>query len=600
MWLQSSEAASVSPAPSEPQAREPHRLLQYLCEIQRLHSHIPAPAIDELSESLDIPAAQIRGLVDFYSFLHLEPRGAFDIRLSDSITDRMLGNRGLFRRLCDRLGVKAGRPRPDGRVTVDLTSCTGLCDQGPALLVNGLAIPGLNADRIDTIAALIERGQTLCAWPSELFRIEDNICRRDLLLGEEWGPPGAALAALLSQGADSVLAELVASGLNGRGGAGFDTATKWRLGRSAPAHERYVVCNAHEGEPGTFKDRVLLTSYANRMFEGMTLCAGVVGARRGYLYLRGEYLYLRPHLEQVLERRRHDGLLGHSILGRAGFDFDIEIRMGAGAYICGEESALLESLEGRRGVPRKRPPFPVTRGLFQQPTVVNNVETFVAATCIAMGGAAGFAARGTEQSTGTRLLSISGDCAQPGVYEYPFGIAIEQILADCGGEDAQAVQVAGAAGRTLPRSEFHRRIAGEDVPTGGSFMVFGPERDMLEMVRNFAAFFVHESCGFCTPCRVGTRLLRDLVEKVHAGHATEFDLEQMREIASVMHTASHCGLGHTAPNPILDTLDKLPQIYRSRLSSAAYEPGFDLDAALDEARRLTSRDDRRAHLKPGS
>jgi len=345
---------------------------------------------------------------------------------------------------------------------------------------------------------------------------------------------------------------------------------------------------------------VLLSSHANRVFEGMTLCAGVVGARKGFLYLRGEYLYLRPYLEQVLQRRREQGLLGRSILGRSGFDFDIEIHMGAGAYICGEESALLESLEGKRGVPRKRPPFPVTRGLFQRPTVVNNVETFVAATRIAMGGGAAFAALGTEQSPGTRLLSISGDCARPGIYEYPFGVSIEQVLADCAGEEAQAVQVAGAAGRTLPRSEFHRCIAAEDLPTGGSFIVFGPQREMLEMVRNFAAFFVHESCGFCTPCRVGTSLLRDLVEKVHAGHASELDLEQMREISGVMHTASHCGLGHTAPNPILDTLDKFPQIYRSRLCSAAYEPAFDLDASLEEARRLSGRDDPRAHLEASS
>jgi [NiFe] hydrogenase diaphorase moiety large subunit len=270
--------------------------------------------------------------------------------------------------------------------------------------------------------------------------------------------------------------------------------------------------------------------------------------------------------------------------------------MGAGAYICGEESSLIESLEGKRGIPRIRPPFPVTHGYLNKPTVVNNVETFMAAALIAVHGAAWFRSVGTEASSGTKLLSICGDCSRPGIYEYPFGVSIQHILQDCGADDCQAVQVAGAAGTTVPPEEFGRLVAFEDIATGGSFMVFNQERNLIDMVQNFAHFFVHESCGFCTPCRVGGALLKDLVDKVQTGHAGQHDLEEMKNISMLMQSTSHCGLGTTAPNPVLDTLSKFPHIYETRLKHSSYEPAFDLDAALQEAREIAGRDDGEAHI----
>jgi [NiFe] hydrogenase diaphorase moiety large subunit len=576
---------------------DPGLLLQYLYEIQYRYSCVPAHAIELLAAYLNLPLTRITGVVDFYSFLHHTPRGEFDILFSDSITDHMLGSRELLQRLCVRLGVGKGVPRGDGRVTIDTTSCTGLCDQGPALLVNGWALARLDAARIDTIADLVEAGTPVSGWPGEYFQVADNIRRRDRLLTDTIGE-GAALQALLRAGADVTLEQVERSSLlRGRGGAGFSTATKWRLCRAAPAGERHVVCNADEGEPGTFKDRILLNSHADQVCEGMTLCAGIIGARSGFIYLRGEYRHLREPLQAVLERRRRDGLLGKRILGRDGFDFDIEIHMGAGAYICGEESALIESLEGKRGIPRNRPPFPVTHGFRGQPTVVNNVETFAAAAAIAVHGSGWFTATGTAESTGTKLLSISGDCERPGIYEYPFGVTVRQVLQDCGGGDAQAVQIAGAAGSTIPAAEFDRSLAFEDIATGGSFMVFNTSRDMLDMVRNFAHFFTHESCGFCTPCRVGGALLRDLVDKVCDGRAGESDLQEMRGIGKLMRQNSQCGLGTTAPNHVLDTLEKFPDSYRHRLRHSGFEPAFDLDAALDEARAITGRTDAAAHIK---
>jgi len=573
----------------------PGHLLQTLYEIQYQYSCIPQQAIKLLAEKLSLSEAHIHGVIGFYSFLHDSPRGSYDILISDSISDHMLGSRKLMDSLCNKLGVMPGIPREDGRVTVDTTSCTGMCDQGPAMLVNGWTVTLLDEDRIKNIVKLIESNNAVELWPNEFFQVTDNIQRRDLLLEDE-SYNGDALKSLINQGGVTILEQIIASGLRGRGGAGFTTGLKWRFCKQTEANQRYVVCNADEGEPGTFKDRVLLNTYADKVFEGMTLCAGIIGATEGLLYLRGEYRYLREALEQILQDRRETGLLGKNILGKEGFDFDIKIHMGAGAYICGEESSLIESLEGKRGIPRKRPPFPVTHGYQNKPTVVNNVETFMAAALIAVHGADWFNTAGTKESTGSKLLSISGDCERPGIYEYPFGVSIQQILKDCGATDSQAVQVAGAAGFTIPAEEFNRCIAFEDISTGGSFMVFNQQRDLLDMVQNFAHFFAHESCGFCTPCRVGSSLMKDLVDKVQSGHASQYDLDEMRNIGKLMQTSSHCGLGTSAPNPVLDTLSKFPHIYEQHLKQTDYEPAFDLDAALQEAREITGRDDAGAHI----
>jgi [NiFe] hydrogenase diaphorase moiety large subunit len=448
---------------------------------------------------------------------------------------------------------------------------------------------------VDTICDLIRDEVPLAQWPAEYFQVTDNIRRKNLLLDEGF-VPGSALHAALKRGPGGMLAEVMASGLRGRGGAGFTTAIKWESCRNAPGEAHYVVCNADEGEPGTFKDRVLLNSYADKVFEGMTLCGYVIGAHKGLLYLRGEYRYLLEQLNAALEQRRQHNLLGNSILGKPGFDFDIEIHLGAGAYICGEESALIESLEGKRGTPRNRPPFPVTHGYLNQPTVVNNVETFAATCHIAMEGGAWFANIGTAKSTGTKVMSIAGDCARPGIYEYPFGVTVRQMLEDCGATDTQAVQVSGPSGVTVAASEFDRILAFEDIGTAGAFMVFDQSRDMFEVARNFVHFFAHESCGFCTPCRVGTSLLRNLMDKLHNGHGSPYDFDEIEKLNQILLSMSHCGLGHTACNPVLDTIAKFRPAYEVRMLHREFKPAFDLDWSLQAARQMTGRDDSGAHL----
>ena len=569
-------------------------LLAILRAVQAQYFYIPHEAIEQIAQQLDIPRTQIIGVIEFYSFLHLSPRGQYDLLISDSITDHLLGKHEITAYLEQQLHVKLGEVRADGVVSLANTSCTGLCDQGPAGLVNGYALPHLDKTKVDQITALINLQIPLDAWPQDLFYVEDNLIKAGLLLSAPIAL-GEALQAAFNRGLPETLSELDSSGLRGRGGAGFKTATKWKFCAEEANADRIVVCNADEGEPGTFKDRVLLNTYAHQVFEGMTLCAALIGAKQGFLYLRGEYCHLHEKLIAILAERQQAGLLGTQILG-ADFTFDIEICLGAGAYICGEESALIESLEGKMGIPRNRPPYPVTQGYLGKPTVVNNVETFMAAARIAVNGGAWFANIGTDTSKGSKILSICGDCTQPGIYEVPFGTSIQSILDDCGATDVLGVQIGGPSGTFISNNEFYRLIAFEDLATGGSFIIFNQHRNILDIVNNFTHFFAHESCGFCTPCRVGTSLLKNQLDKIINGHGSAGDVVALEELCQVIKKQSHCGLGQTAANPILTTLERYPELYQAQLKKISYEPGFDLDAALETARRLANRDDAGAHL----
>jgi [NiFe] hydrogenase diaphorase moiety large subunit len=570
---------------------DPARTLSVLRDVQAVRGAVDRTAIDAVAQALSVPRVSVEAIATFHHLLHTEPRGVYEILFSDNIVDRMQGKAGMMAYLCERMWLEPGKVSEDGLVFVGSTSDIGMGDQAPAALVNGRTLPALDRTRLDLVAELIRSGKPLSAWPSMLFDVATNVRRTDLLLADPL-EPGRALASALARGADGMLAELDAAKLRGRGGAGFKTAVKWASCRRAPAETRYVICNADEGEPGTFKDRVLLQAYADLVVDGMAIAGWIVGARRGIVYLRGEYLYLVDALERLLERRRAAGLLGPRTLGVGSFDFDVEIRLGAGAYVCGEESALIESLEGKPGRPRNRPPYPDTHGLHGRPTVVDNVETFACAARIAVDGGTSFAAVGTPESSGTKLLSVSGDCMHPGVYEYPFGVTVREVLADCGGSGALAVQAGGPSGTCVPWREFDRRIAFED----GAFMVFSRERDMFDVARNFTHFFAEESCGFCTPCRVGTALLRNHMDKLAAGKGSAYDLEQMQRLMHLMLTMSHCGLGHTAAKPVVETMAKFPEVYDRRLKALDFTPAFDLDRALATARQITGRDDAWAHL----
>ena len=365
---------------------------------------------------------------------------------------------------------------------------------------------------------------------------------------------GSAVRKALGWEREDILFAIKDSRLKGRGGAGFPVSTKWMISAAANAEKKFIVCNADEGEPGTFKDRVLLMEYPELVFEGMIIAGYTVGAKEGIVYLRAEYSYMLKFLEDYLAEMRLLNLLGNDICGKE-FDFDISIRLGSGAYVCGEETALIESLEGHRGEPRNRPPFPVNTGYLGFPTVVNNVETLAAVPHIINRGSEWYQKHGTDKSTGSKLFSVSGDCKYPGVYELPWGTTLNEIIKITGAENTKAMQVGGASGICLPASEFGRKLSYEDIATGGSIMIFNKDRNMLDILRNFMEFFVEESCGQCTPCRIGNVKLLEGVEMIERNDYTIEYIEKLKELGRTMQVASKCGLGQTSPNPFLSILD---------------------------------------------
>lgn len=382
--------------------------------------------------------------------------------------------------------------------------------------------------------------------------------------------PYAALAKALEMGPEAVISEIKASGLVGRGGAAFPTGVKWEGAARAQADQKYVVGNTDESEPGTFKDRILLQDDPHRTIEGMLIAGVAIGADKGYFYVRGEYPYLMPVLDQALQEARASNLLGKNILG-SGFSFEIELRVGAGAYICGEETALFESVEGKRGFPRVKPPFPTTHGLFGKPTVINNVETLCNVPLIVSQGAAEYRRIGTEKSTGPKLFCVSGDVTTPGLYEVPFGVTLRDLLEMAGGVSAgkglQSVLFGGAAGAFATSEHLDVRLTFEDLraaglPLGsGVVMVFDETRDMRDVLKRLGHFFAHESCGKCYPCQIGTQRQKEILDRIAAGRVLEGDLLRLQDVGWTMTDASLCGLGQTAASAVLSAMKLWPELF---------------------------------------
>ena len=595
-----SRSAEVAVAAVEEFGADRSRLLDIVQAVQHRLGYLSDEAIRAVAAGLGAPAVEVEDMVSFYSFLNREPKGRYHIRLSKTPVSLMQGAAEVARAFAMATGAPIGGTSPDGEFTIEWTSDIGMADQEPSALINGTVVTGLTpADPAAIIAAL---RQSRSAKPPPQFpgpdsqapallqaRVESSLVQSGPIIFRQGGS-GDGVRAALALAPDGVIQEMTKAKLRGRGGAGFPTGLKWRLCRQSISAAHHVVCNADEGEPGTFKDRVLLTEAPDLVLDGMTIAAYALGARHGLVYLRGEYAYLWNALQGVLQNRRRLGLLGRNVLGCEGFDFDIRIQLGAGAYVCGEESSLIESLEGKRGAPRDRPPFPTERGYLQQPTAVDNVETFACVARIMENGADWFAGFGTRESTGTKLLSVSGDCPRPGVYEAPFGITLNELLDLVGAPDAEFVQVGGPSGQSVAPKDFGRRIAFEDLSTGGSVMVFDGRRDVLGVALQFTEFFVEESCGWCTPCRVGAALLEKNLEKIIGDRGTLADIAAIEALANTVTRMSRCGLGQTAANPILTTMRNFPQAYEARLQPEAFLPRVTLREALAEAIELRGRE----------
>jgi NADH-quinone oxidoreductase subunit F len=529
-----------------------HLLLPALHAAHARVGWISEGALNHISERLSVPPAEAYGVASFYDMFSMEPRPPSVVHVCDDIACRLNGGEAVCGDLEKQIG-KAGEPSRDGRTMWIRSPCLGQCDRAPARFVQN---SGVHA----TDESLTASDRTaVYANPARLLR---RVGVADPERLQEYRAHGGyeALARAFTLGPAGVISQVTDSRLVGRGGALFPTGRKWDAVAKATARPHYMVCNADESEPGTFKDRVLMEEDPFAVIESMTIAAFATGCEQGYLYIRGEYPLATKRLLGALEQARAAGLLGERVMDTP-FRFDIELRRGAGAYICGEETALFNSIEGFRGEPRNKPPFPVESGLFGKPTVINNVETLVNVLDIVRDGGAAFAATGTGQSTGTKLFCVSGCAVRPGVYEVPFGITLTELIARAGGvrdgRPLQAVLLGGAAGVFMTPDEIDFPLTVEGARAAGAtlgsgvVMLFDDRADMRNITLRIAEFFKHESCGQCVPCRVGT------VRQEEALHRGSMSIAVIDDLAQAMRDASICGLGQTASGAIQSAIRKL-------------------------------------------
>jgi NADH-quinone oxidoreductase subunit F len=517
----------------------------------------------EIAKSLRVPLADVHGVIEFYTLFYNEPVGKRFIRVCTDQACALKDADGLLNHLCAHHGIKASETTADRRVTIEASPCLGLCEQAPAILYGDEAETNVNLK-----TGSYELGRPRSIVYGQIRLLTANCGNGTTTSLTNYGEYVALKKALLMK-PEEVINEVKSSGLVGRGGAAFPTGVKWDGTAKAAGSPKYVVCNADESEPGTFKDRVLLLDDPHRVIEGMAIAAYAIGASKGFIYVRGEYPYILPVLENALSEARQAGYLNE--------DFDIEIRLGAGAYICGEETALFESIEGKRGFPRVKPPFPTTFGVFGKPTVINNVETLCNVPLIISKGSAEYREIGTEKSPGPKLFCVSGDVIKPGVYEVPFGVTLRELLNMAGGPSTslrtnqkklQAVLFGGAAGAFATPTHLDVKLTFEDLraaglPLGsGVVMVFDERRDMRDSLARLGHFFAHESCGKCYPCQMGTQRQMEILNRIAAGKMQAGDLERLQDVGWTMTDASLCGLGQTAASAVLSAVKLWPELFK--------------------------------------
>jgi [NiFe] hydrogenase diaphorase moiety large subunit len=577
------------------------RMMDIVRAVQHKFGQVSSEAMNHIAKCVNCRRVEVEGVVSFYAFLSKKAKGMVVIRLCNDVVDKMAGADAIAEAFKKELGIDFGRTTPDGKITLEYTPCIGMCDQAPAALINDEVITYLSTDKVKEIVTDIKKHHD----PSKLKHrlgdgnnanelvhscVHNGIRKKGAVLFADY-KSNAGLKNALAVSPVEIINVVKTARLRGRGGAGFPTGIKWQFTRTAAGEKKYILCNGDEGEPGTFKDRIILTERADMLFEGMTIAGYAIGAENGILYLRAEYAYLQKLLEKNLQERKDKNLLGKNVLGKKGFNFNITIQMGAGAYICGEETALISSCEGLRGDPKTRPPFPAQKGYLDNPTAVNNVETLCCVTRILEMGAAWFVETGSAGSPGTKLLSVSGDCKLPGVYELPFGVKVKDLLKEVGAQDAQAVLIGGPSGQIIGPNDYNRTICYDDLATGGAIVIFGPERNMIEIAAQYMEFFIEESCGYCTPCRVGNVLLKKYLDKILAGKGEPQDLDILQQLGESIKITSRCGLGQTSPNPVLTTLKNFRKLYESKVKKAAdgMQPTFDIRKALADGEAIAKR-----------
>lgn len=549
-------------------------LLPALNYAQEIHGWLPKEVQVEISNALRVPLADIHGVIEFYTMFYNQPTAKKVVRICDGPVCQLANAQAVMKSIEDNLGLQNGETSADQGITYERVTCLGMCEFAPVGLNNlrpaGNLSPDTAQDFLDgshpqpaakvygnPLATLSRIGKVSPASLEDYEKMEGY----------------AGLRKALALQPDQLIELVESSKILGRGGAQFPTGTKWRFTRATnqPANQKHIVVNADESEPGTFKDRVLMEEDPFSLIEATTLAGYAVGAENGWIFVRGEYPRSYQHLETAIQKAREKGYLGKNILGKDGFNFDIELRKGAGAYICGEETALFEAIEGKRGFPRIKPPFPTTHGLFNQPTAINNVETLAAVLSAVNMGIEEWLKLGTDNSPGTKLFCLSGNIEKPGLYEVPFGLTIRELINMAGGvseqKNIQGVLLGGAAGVFIGPDKLDVKLTYEDskahnIPLGsGVVMVFDESADIMQTLDNLGRFFAHESCGKCFPCQMGTqRQMEILAYNAKNKQSLSGSKAGLMDLGFTMTETSLCGLGQTASIAILSALELWPEL----------------------------------------
>ncbi len=569
-------------------------LLPALHEVQRLCGNwLPMEALQLVSQGMDIPYPYLYGVLSFYTMYSTQPRGKYIIRMCESPPCHIWGAENLVAVLKAELGIKkVGETTADGLFTLEHTACLGVCEVSPAMQINEVVFGRLTPDRLKNIIGDYRAGKevdyrtlprttnALSDYPAsgdELVLLA-NVDRIDPMSLDDYLASGGyeGLKKALAMTSEEVVNVVKDSGLRGRGGAGFPTGLKWSFTLPSPVFPKYIVCNADEGEPGTIKDRYIMEGDPHRVLEGMAIAGYAVGATFGYIYVRGEYYLCMHRLNTAIKAAEAKGLLGDNILG-TGFSFRIRVQTGGGSYVCGEETALIESIQGQRGNPRVKPPFPGQVGVWYKPTIVNNVESLSAVPAIISNGSEWYKSKGTQDTAGTKIYQIVGHVNRPGVVEANVGMTIKELVDKYGGgvregRKFKTLQPGGASvgfilEKQLDTPMDHGSLAKIEGGLGsGTMLVMDDTVCVIDVVKSLLYFFQHESCGFCLPCRRGTRVLYEMICKVAEGKGTQKDLDRMLSLSKAMVDSANCALGWSPYSFIKTTQERFKSEYAAHLA----------------------------------
>ena len=548
-------------------------LLPTLHAVQEQYGYIPAEAVAEIARILGISPQEVRETVEFYPMFYSEPVAKTVVHVCNNPVCANAGAEAVMKRLSQTLEVHRMAGEPVGTLTLEYAPCLGLCEHAPAMIIQGTSVA--RADSVsyeDLVSGKLRHPRSIVRNEIAILTANCGKNRVNWITLYQASGGYKALRKAVQMSPQAVIDEVKASGLLGRGGAAYPTGLKWESAAGEPGHPKYIVCNADEAEPGTFKDRVLLEDEPHLVLEGLIIAAYATGAEKGFIYVRGEYIFQYKAMLRAVDEARQANYLGEHILGTS-FNFDVEVRRGAGTYVAGEETAQLESIEGKVAIPRTRPPFPTSKGLFGQPTIINNVETLANVPYIIRAGAAEYRKIGTPGSTGPKLFCLSGDVTMPGVYEVPFGVTFRHLLEDLaggvrGGRKMKAALFGGAAGAFATPDQLDIPLTVEDLranglPLGsGVITVFDETRDLKDVCLRLGRFFAEESCGKCAACKTGTMRQYDILQRMIAGKMEPGDLEQLNDTAWTDPTESICGVGQMAATPILSAMKHWPEIFR--------------------------------------